>query len=60
LQVVSSGNCSFTKAQKEAEKDDFSKVPHGVNGSEDRMKIVWEKCVATNLIDIKKFVAITS
>lgn len=24
------------------------------------MKIIWEKCVATNLIDIQKFVAITS
>lgn len=31
-----------------------------MNGSEDRMKIIWEKCVATNLIDIQKFVAITS
>lgn len=60
LQVISSGNCTFTRAQKEANKDDFTKVPNGVNGSEDRMKIIWEKCVATNLIDIQKFVAITS
>lgn len=60
MQAVSSGNCSFTRAQKEAHKDDFTKVPQGVNGSEDRMKIIWEKCVATNLIDIQKFVAITS
>lgn len=48
------------RAQKEANKDDFTKVPHGVNGSEDRMKIIWEKCVVTNLIDVQKFVAITS
>lgn len=60
MQVVASGNCTFTRAQKEANKNDFTKVPHGVNGSEDRMKIIWEKCVATNLIDIQKFVAITS
>lgn len=60
MQVVASGNCSFTRAQKEANKHDFTKVPQGVNGSEDRMKIIWEKCVATNLIDIQKFVALTS
>lgn len=60
MTVVSSGNCTFTRDQKEANKDDFTKVPFGVNGSEDRMKIIWEKCVATNLIDIQKFVAITS
>lgn len=60
MQVVASGNCTFTRAQKEANKNDFTKVPSGVNGSEDRMKIIWEKCVATNLIDVQKFVAITS
>ena len=60
MQVVASGNCTFTRAQKEANKNDFTKVPNGINGSEDRMKIIWEKCVATNLIDIQKFVAITS
>jgi dihydropyrimidinase len=60
LQVIASGNCTFTRSQKEANKNDFTKVPNGVNGSEDRMKIIWEKCVVTNLIDIQKFVAITS
>lgn len=60
MQVIASGNCTFNKAQKEVNKDDFTKVPNGVNGSEDRMKIIWEKCVATNLIDVQKFVAITS
>ncbi|CAG9804133.1 unnamed protein product [Chironomus riparius] len=60
LRVVSSGNCTFNTAQKEENKNDFTKVPHGVNGCEDRMKIVWEKCVAANLIDLQKFVAITS
>jgi dihydropyrimidinase len=60
LQVVSSGNLTFTRAQKEESKNDFRYVPKGVNGSEDRMKIVWEKCVVPNLIDLQKFVAITS
>lgn len=60
LQIIASGNCTFTKAQKEANKNDFTKVPVGVNGSEDRMKIIWEKCVVTNMIDVQKFVALTS
>lgn len=60
MQVVGSGNCTFTSAQKEENKNDFTKVPLGVNGCEDRMKIVWEKCVVANLIDLQKFVAITS
>lgn len=58
--MVSSGHCTFTKAQKEEHKNDFTKIPHGINGVEDRMKIVWEKCVVTNLIDLQKFVAVTS
>ncbi|KAG5681562.1 hypothetical protein PVAND_010982 [Polypedilum vanderplanki] len=60
IQVVASGNCSFTRAQKEENKSDFTKVPNGVNGAEDRLKIVWEKCVVPSLIDLQKFVAITS
>lgn len=31
-----------------------------MNGSQDRMKLIWEKMVATNLIDLPKFVALTS
>jgi len=60
LQVTASANCTFTKVQKEANKNDFTQIPAGVNGCEDRMKIIWEKCVTTNLIDLQKFVAITS
>lgn len=60
LQVVASGHCTFTKAQKEENKNDFTKIPQGINGVEDRMKIVWEQCVASNLFDLHKFVKITS
>jgi dihydropyrimidinase len=41
-------------------KGDFSKIPNGVNGVEDRMSVVWEKGVQTGLIDPQRFVAITS
>lgn len=60
LQTTGSDNCTFNTSQKELGKNDFSKIPNGVNGVEDRMSIVWEKGVHAGLIDPCKFVAITS
>lgn len=41
-------------------KNDFTKIPNGVNGVEDRMSVVWEKGVHGRVISPSKFVAITS
>lgn len=60
LQTTGSDNCTFNKSQKELGRGDFSKIPNGVNGVEDRMSVVWEKGVQTGLIDPQRFVAITS
>ncbi|XP_055636841.1 dihydropyrimidinase isoform X2 [Toxorhynchites rutilus septentrionalis] len=60
LQTTGSDNCTFNKNQKELGLKDFSKIPNGVNGVEDRMSVVWEKGVQTGLIDPQRFVAITS
>ncbi|XP_058822790.1 dihydropyrimidinase isoform X4 [Topomyia yanbarensis] len=60
LQTTGSDNCTFNKSQKELGRNDFSKIPNGVNGVEDRMSVVWEKGVQTGLIDPQRFVAITS
>lgn len=41
-------------------KKDFTKIPNGVNGVEDRMSVVWERGVEARIISPQKFVAITS
>lgn len=60
LQITASDNCTFSKNQKELGLNDFTKIPKGVNGVEDRLSVVWEKGVQTGLIDPCRFVAITS
>ncbi|XP_055375035.1 dihydropyrimidinase isoform X1 [Condylostylus longicornis] len=60
LQTTGSDNCTFNRNQKELGRDDFSKIPNGVNGVEDRMSVVWEKGVHAGILDPCKFVAVTS
>jgi len=60
LQVVGTDNCTFDANQKALGKDDFTKIPNGVNGIEDRMSIVWEKGVIPGWLSICEFVKVTS
>jgi dihydropyrimidinase len=60
LSVVATDHCAFTTAQKRFGIGDFSKIPNGTGGLEDRMPMLWTHGVATGRLTPNEFVAITS
>jgi dihydropyrimidinase len=60
LQVVATDHCAFTTAQKRFGVNDFTKIPNGTGGLEDRMPMLWTHGVATGRITMNEFVAVTS
>src|SRR5437763_427824 len=61
LQVVSTDHCPFCfKEQKELGRDDFTKIPNGGPGVENRMSLVYNGGVAEGRISLNRFVEITS
>lgn len=60
LQTTATDHCCFCAEQKAAGKDDFTKIPNGTAGIEDRMVVLWEHGVRTNKLTMNEFVAVTS
>ncbi|XP_070598109.1 dihydropyrimidinase-related protein 5 isoform X2 [Erythrolamprus reginae] len=50
LNVVASDHRAFTTKQKAMGKEDFTKIPHGVSGVQDRMAVIWERGVVSQRI----------
>jgi dihydropyrimidinase len=57
LQVVSTDHCPFDyKDQKALGRDDFSAIPNGLPGVEDRYSLLWDGGVAAGHITPQRFV----
>ncbi|MEZ2131061.1 MULTISPECIES: dihydropyrimidinase [unclassified Sinorhizobium] len=60
LQVVATDHCAFTTAQKRFGLGDFTKIPNGTGGLEDRLPMLWTYGVSTGRLTMNEFVAVTS
>lgn len=60
LSVVATDHCAFTTEQKRNGIGDFSKIPNGTGGLEDRMPMLWTHGVSTGRLTLNEFVAVTS
>ena len=60
LSVVATDHCAFTTDQKRYGVGDFTKIPNGTGGLEDRMPMLWTHGVSTGRLTMQEFVAVTS
>ncbi len=61
LQAISTDHCPFCfKEQKELGLGDFTKIPNGAPGVENRMALIYQGGVVQNRISLNRFVEITS
>jgi len=60
LSVVATDHCAFTTEQKRSGVGDFSQIPNGTGGLEDRLPMLWTHGVETGRLTPNEFVAVTS
>ncbi len=60
VQTTATDHCCFCAPQKAAGRDDFTKIPNGTAGIEDRMHVLWHHGVGTGRLTENEFVAVTS
>ncbi|WP_022981896.1 dihydropyrimidinase [Ideonella sp. B508-1] len=60
LQTTATDHCTFCAAQKAAGKLDFSKIPNGTGGVEERMAVLWDAGVNSGRLTPSEFVSVTS
>jgi dihydropyrimidinase len=60
LQTTATDHCCFCAPQKAGGVGDFTKIPNGTAGIEDRMSVLWHFGVRTGKLTPEEFVRITS
>ena len=60
LSCVATDHCAFTTEQKRYGVGDFTKIPNGTGGLEDRIPMLWTYGVGTGRLTPNEFVAVTS
>lgn len=60
LHTTATDHCTFCASQKAAGSDNFTKIPNGCGGVEERMSVIWDAGVNTGRLTPSEFVAITS
>ncbi|TKD25083.1 dihydropyrimidinase [Rhodobacter capsulatus] len=60
LSCVATDHCAFTTEQKRFGVGNFTRIPNGTGGLEDRLPMLWSAGVNTGRITMNEFVAVTS
>ncbi|THD45963.1 MAG: dihydropyrimidinase [Bradyrhizobium sp.] len=60
LHTTATDHCVFCAPQKAAGREDFTKIPNGCGGVEERMSVVWDAGVGKGRLTPCEFVAVTS
>ena len=60
LQTTATDHCTFCADQKAMGRPDFTKIPNGCGGVEERMLVVWDAGVNTGRLTPSEFVRVTS
>jgi dihydropyrimidinase len=60
LQTTATDHCTFCAEQKAMGRDNFTKIPNGCGGVEERMAVIWDAGVNSGKLTPSEFVRVTS
>ena len=60
LQTTATDHCCFCADQKAMGREDFTRIPNGTGGVENRMEVLWHEGVNAGRLTMNEFVRVTS